>query len=450
MNLELKNIGLIKNAKLALNGISLIAAENNTGKSTIGKSLFALIFSTNNFKTKFLEDLKRRFSDTFSMYEILASGNKEGDNFRNIRKRFFDTLYNQLSNENIVIKDFENIFLEMENIIKKIEKRDKARVLNFKSLFKNEESLSIEKLRNVLDYKKIIKSVFEESFNEEFESGISNVFLEKKESFIAFKDDNNALIEVTFKDDKVNDFDFKSEIIRKYNVIYIESPVLLDYIENIISSKNMNFLDIEIQSNNKVNPKLSTLYDFITSKRKFDTIDNILGKKSSYEKILENIKREISGDMEYDKKLKKLLYKKNGKEFDIKNIATGIKSFGILELLLKNERLDEKTILIIDEPEVHLHPKWQIRYAELLTLISKSLKVKILLNSHSPYFIRALSIYGKKYEYQDYINFYTSIEDNNITTEVVEAKNDLTDIFEVLMEPYDILENILDESDRNE
>ena len=447
MNLELKNIGLIKNAKLALNGISLIAAENNTGKSTIGKSLFDLIFSTNNFKTKFLEDLKRRFSDTFSMYEILASGNKEGDNFRNIRKRFFDTLYNQLSNENIVIKDFENIFLEMENIIKKIEKRDKARVLNFKSLFKNEESLSIEKLRNVLDYKKIIKSVFEESFNEEFESGISNVFLEKKESFIAFKDDNNALIEVTFKDDKVNDFDFKSEIIRKYNVIYIESPVLLDYIENIISSKNMNFLDIEIQSNNKVNPKLSTLYDFITSKRKFD---NILGKKSSYEKILENIKREISGDMEYDKKLKKLLYKKNGKEFDIKNIATGIKSFGILELLLKNERLDEKTILIIDEPEVHLHPKWQIRYAELLTLISKSLKVKILLNSHSPYFIRALSIYGKKYEYQDYINFYTSIEDNNITTEVVEAKNDLTDIFEVLMEPYDILENILDESDRNE
>ena len=450
MNLELKNIGLIKNAKLALNGISLIAAENNTGKSTIGKSLFALIFSTNNFKTKFLEDLKRRFSDTFSMYEILTSGNKEGDNFRNIRKRFFDTLYNQLSNENIVIKDFENIFLEMENIIKKIEKRDKARVLNFKSLFKNEESLSIEKLRNVLDYKKIIKSVFEESFNEEFESGISNVFLEKKESFIAFKDDNNALIEVTFKDDKVNDFDFKSEIIRKYNVIYIESPVLLDYIENIISSKNMNFLDIEIQSNNKVNPKLSTLYDFITSKRKFDTIDNILGKKSSYEKILENIKREISGDMEYDKKLKKLLYKKNGKEFDIKNIATGIKSFGILELLLKNERLDEKTILLIDEPEVHLHPKWQIRYAELLTLISKSLKVKILLNSHSPYFIRALSIYGKKYEYQDYINFYTSIEDNNITTEVVEAKNDLTDIFEVLMEPYDILENILDESDRNE
>ena len=450
MNLELKNIGLIKNAKLALNGISLIAAENNTGKSTIGKSLFALIFSTNNFKTKFLEDLKRRFSDTFSMYEILASGNKEGNNFRNIRKRFFDTLYNQLSNENIVIKDFENIFLEMENIIKKIEKMDKARVLNFKSLFKNEESLSIEKLRNVLDYKKIIKSVFEESFNEEFESGISNVFLEKKESFIAFKDDNNALIEVTFKDDKVNDFDFKSEIIRKYNVIYIESPVLLDYIENIISSKNMNFLDIEIQSNNKVNPKLSTLYDFITSKRKFDTIDNILGKKSSYEKILENIKREISGDMEYDKKLKKLLYKKNGKEFDIKNIATGIKSFGILELLLKNERLDEKTILIIDEPEVHLHPKWQIRYAELLTLISKSLKVKILLNSHSPYFIRALSIYGKKYEYQDYINFYTSIEDNNITTEVVEAKNDLTDIFEVLMEPYDILENILDESDRNE
>mgnify|MGYP000854333236 CR=1 FL=1 len=450
MNLELKNIGLIESAKLNLNGVSLIAAENNTGKSTIGKSLFALIFSTNNFKTRFLEDLKKRFSETYSMYEILASGDKEGNNFRNIRKRFFDTLYNQLSNENIIIEDFENIFLEMENIIKKIEKKDRDRVLNFKSFFKNEKSLSIERLREVLDYKKIIKSVFEESFNEEFESGISNLFLEKKESFITFKDDNNGLIKVNFKNDKVNDFEFESEIIRKYNVIYIESPVLLDYIENIIYNKNMNFLDIEIQSNNKVNPKLSTLYDFITSKRKLDTIDNILGERSSYERILENIKKEISGDMEYDKKLKKLLYKKNGKEFDIKNIATGIKSFGILELLLKNERLDEKTILIIDEPEVHLHPKWQIRYAELLILISKSLKVKVLLNSHSPYFIRALSIYGRKYKYQDYMDFYISTKTSNISTKVIKAKSDLTDIFDVLMEPYEVLEIILDESDGNE
>lgn len=43
MNLELKNVGKIKYADVELNGITVIAGENNTGKSTIGKMLFCMI-----------------------------------------------------------------------------------------------------------------------------------------------------------------------------------------------------------------------------------------------------------------------------------------------------------------------------------------------------------------------------------------------------------------------
>lgn len=39
MKLELKNICKIKNAEVELNGITVIAGENNTGKSTVGKAL---------------------------------------------------------------------------------------------------------------------------------------------------------------------------------------------------------------------------------------------------------------------------------------------------------------------------------------------------------------------------------------------------------------------------
>lgn len=45
MKLKLKNIGKIENADIELQGITVIAGENNTGKSTIGKMLFCIFDS---------------------------------------------------------------------------------------------------------------------------------------------------------------------------------------------------------------------------------------------------------------------------------------------------------------------------------------------------------------------------------------------------------------------
>lgn len=41
MKLKLKNLGKISYADIDINGITVIAGKNNTGKSTIGKCLFA-------------------------------------------------------------------------------------------------------------------------------------------------------------------------------------------------------------------------------------------------------------------------------------------------------------------------------------------------------------------------------------------------------------------------
>ena len=42
MRLTLKNIGKIENADVKIDGITIIAGENNTGKSTVGKILFSV------------------------------------------------------------------------------------------------------------------------------------------------------------------------------------------------------------------------------------------------------------------------------------------------------------------------------------------------------------------------------------------------------------------------
>lgn len=43
MNLYLKNIGKISSASIELDGITVIASENNTGKTTVKRIFFALL-----------------------------------------------------------------------------------------------------------------------------------------------------------------------------------------------------------------------------------------------------------------------------------------------------------------------------------------------------------------------------------------------------------------------
>jgi predicted ATPase len=126
------------------------------------------------------------------------------------------------------------------------------------------------------------------------------------------------------------------------------------------------------------------------------------------------------------------------------NTATGIKYFGLFQVLSQNNYLTENTILILDEPENHLHPKWQLKMAEVIVELVKN-GVKVLVNSHSPYMVEALKRYSEVEKIEEKTNFYLAeegyikkINDSNSET--------LVAIYEKLSEPYDVFEQM--ESDR--
>ena len=48
MKLKIKNFGVIKNADIKVDGITIITGNNNTGKSTIGKVFFSYFNSFYN------------------------------------------------------------------------------------------------------------------------------------------------------------------------------------------------------------------------------------------------------------------------------------------------------------------------------------------------------------------------------------------------------------------
>ena len=100
------------------------------------------------------------------------------------------------------------------------------------------------------------------------------------------------------------------------------------------------------------------------------------------------------------------VYKReDGLEVDFKDCATGLKSLAVLNLLYKNKYLDSETLLIIDEPEVHLHPQWVVQYAKILVQICAKLKARLLLTSHSPDMVSALKVMAEV-EGVSGVNFY--------------------------------------------
>lgn len=59
MKLKLKNVGKIEKAEIEINGITVIAGENNTGKSTVGKMLYCIFHSFYKIEQQ-IEDEKRK------------------------------------------------------------------------------------------------------------------------------------------------------------------------------------------------------------------------------------------------------------------------------------------------------------------------------------------------------------------------------------------------------
>ena len=100
-------------------------------------------------------------------------------------------------------------------------------------------------------------------------------------------------------------------------------------------------------------------------------------------------------------------FKRNdGSVFNLLDVATGIKSFSIIQLLLKNGILTDKTLLIIDEPESNLHPQWIIEYARVIVMLNKELGVKFFLASHNPDMVSAIRYISEKEGILESVNFY--------------------------------------------
>ena len=396
MLLKLKNIGMIKESEVKLDGLTVIAGENDTGKSTVGRLLFSLIKSISRYKEDLEEDKDKKIQKIVERiyFRLRRKINLREDIkfrdlffppnfFKDIKKHFFDAIYER---QNYLLQHgLEDIFNENKDLFNELEKI----ISNI-----DEEENSIR------------KRALGKMFVSEFVNEILNKYSIKEEmGKINIYEGENNILDILIKNNKIKEFVLYDEIYFLDSTL-IETPLILNFEKSIEKSgtffeniENKKFLLLGI-------PKIAFHLKDLDNKLKESYFEfNIFEEFKKEISLFEKINKIINGEVKYEKENKEFVYYKNGKEFKNINVASGIKSFGIIQMLIKGGFLNERTLLIIDEPEVHLHPKWQLKYAKIIVELIKN-DITVLITSHSPYMIEALKRYSELEDIEDKTNFY--------------------------------------------
>ncbi len=422
MKLTIKNIGAIEEADIELSGLTVIAGENDSGKSTVGKLMFSITKAIGKYKDEIKENKENDIEEAVEhIYFSIEKDVFRDEKFRlKESKKLFYPLYfiDEVNDNGIEAINSRIEYLKREDIY-----NDKI-----KELFTN--------LQNIVerddDTNSAIKRAFTKLIYSEFKGEISNKRSNK--STIKIIEGNNEILNIELNQNKVTKFDPKDEFYFNDSII-IETPMILNFSDSIRDSKS---LFEKRQNRGRYLGRANIAFHIKDLEVKL--------RESGYEAalFLENddlykkISAIINGNIKYQNDQSEFVYFKDDEQHNILNVASGIKSFGILQMLLSGDFIKARTLVVLDEPEVHLHPNWQLKYAEIITLLVQNNR-NILVTTHSPYMVEALERYAEKYKIEDKTNFYLA-KDGAIKSG--DNNQILSKVFETLSQPYSVFDKM--------
>lgn len=394
INISIKSFRAIEEADIKLNGITVVAGENGCGKSTISRLLYYSIKSTIEYDKLVEKKLKEELSPTTSALLFLwreLSRDTNSTEIRNLIAHEYNNRFFELYSKNKWIHIVERIRDYYKgNNAEKIRYRSKKALEAVISHYNNErkKNISISDFFNLAE-DDILRTY--DKYEEALSKKPTKIFLEElKSKFI------------------------KSRIPEFFNIT--------EYGLSLISTKNPY---ISIPQTINRTAYIDTPMLLGTSSLRDDShwndVEEILREKFKKEipnDISEDIKSNIlNGESRIDEdelfvdSIK--FYRRDKSVFDLLDCATGVKSLSIIQMMLDNGFLNSKTLLIMDEPEVHLHPQWIVEYARIIVRLNKELGVKFFIASHSPDMVSAIKYIGEKEGLKEKLNFYLAEKVNH-------------------------------------
>lgn len=421
MKLELENIGKIKKAELDFNGLTVIVGDNNTGKSTIGKVL-ASLFTVMPDIDSLVWRARRNF--------VLADyGMRYGYRFRHALDDDFSRFF---EDANLTVEVLQDSLLKVI--------RGSGRTLGLRHrLDQDVEPLSGAEQRVVTEAAKEIferlqecrKIPYQKLVDAEIGKGVSRFFYGRPKTVGAPR----GLMRLTVGG-HVNEIVWDDAVHCTMGTPlsnrgwFIGSPLVI----NLLSSR---FVDSARDPERMHEPLLQRMGEL----QEVNSVTRLV-VQDKVRPLEERLERVLGGKIFYSEEEQELMIR--GEDFPeglpVASLSMGLKAFAVLRYMLEKGVLNERDVLVLDEPENHLHPQWQILYAEIIVMLQKCFSLTILLTTHSPYFLEAIELYAKKHGIGDAFSAYQpETDETGRTATILRPITNLAERYQKFMTPLNDL-----------
>lgn len=408
---KLSNYHAIENAEITLDGITVLSGENGSGKSTISRWLYYLIRGTNDYE--YFVD-RESFNEIRPLVDSIRRASMLLDYDSAIRGTQTRQMLNELWDKGIEAyqEKFDSI---VESLLESI-----AVELSDRKM-----PMALRRLSTIfqVDYSKndsldtFLGRVSNKLHGSYYEIMINSVERKKKRDTYSLASVIRNIASVG--DGWPNDISLKEDTVSLLNKRVFQEPVMLNRAIYYGTQRTINSIEYTSEFDRLLRRPFSETPNQLRVLRM--CIQSIIDGTISYEDENSLLMDEPG-----------LYYSRNdGLRIPLKQAATGITSFAYLLQLLNNGYLQKDTLLIIDEPEVHLHPQWIVEYAKLLVLLNKKIGMKILISSHNPDMVSAIQSISRKEGIIDTVHFYVAQKRNKENTQQYIYKDLGTEIGEI-------------------
>ena len=411
MKLRVDNFALIKHAEIDIDGITVIAGNNNSGKSTVGKILYSMFNALNDLDDKIRIQREELLMDAvrYSFYETVKE--------ERLTSRYPITHHIVRR----VLNDIEDGEIGWESIFASIHER-------FGLELSSEVKAKLEKEVEVVctwPRERLLMDSLQSSFQGVFNRQINSLYRVGEEAKVdlLIKD---TITSLSFHQNDLISYSSSISLINK--AIYYSSPLVIDFIDG------WRYPDVLMRNLCRL---LVNYGDAVTDDQNLFAQSIQQGR---LEGVIQKIKSVIPGQLVRDGRNYARQVPNCSEPVNLKNLSTGIKAFMVLKMLIEASIINRRDVVILDEPEIHLHPTWQLVYAEIIVLLQKEFDLSVVITTHSNFFLDAIETYTKKYQTYDKLHLYLSeLKDGGV--EMCEVTNSAEAIYSKMADALDVLDS---------
>ncbi len=351
--IKIKHFLLLKNITLEIRDLNLLIGEQASGKSTVCKTIFLFKCFKNIFRQFFIEVLRDE-DKTCNQKEMFAYFNKES---KELFIKFFGSSFDLDRNTEVVYYYSEDKFITMTI--------NKEGYLGFQlsDKLKDDISFMVKTIRRDENKKTENKKTPFYFFDQAFNVSIYEKF--SKELNLVFHDDSN--------------------------MYYMPAG------RNMFALLRSQLASLRLEMLDYTNEMFFHIVENFSQLIKDGPIAFAKREQSSEGlKIAENIFKNLGGEYRYNGEGAVFATKDTENKdvyIQLKHISSGQQEvMWIFYLLFIWLIRREKTFLIIEEPEAHIHPTLQYEVMKFIAYYVNKTKSQVILTTHSPYILASANV----------------------------------------------------------